>query len=167
MTIKRKAVIPFILAIGSLCLGPLALGQSGTSIYQGDWPVYHGGEFAQRYSPLDQINADNVDSLEIAWRFSTANFGPTTDYVNPSTPLEVDGVLYANIASTRNVVALDATSGQVLWLWRSLLAGWRYRQGDRRHSRLPAGFIGCQDRHTGPQFWRQWHRRSVCGSQER
>jgi glucose dehydrogenase len=44
--------------------------------------------------------------------------------VNPSTPLEVDGVLYANIASTRNVVALDATNGQVLWLWRS-------QEGDR------------------------------------
>ena len=44
--------------------------------------------------------------------------------MNPSTPLEVDGVLYANIASTRNVVALDATNGQVLWLWRS-------QEGDR------------------------------------
>ena len=66
----------------------------------------------------DRINPENVSDLELAWRFSTANFGPTTDFNNPSTPIEIDGVLYANIGSTRNVVALDATSGQVLWLWR-------------------------------------------------
>ncbi|MEZ5490410.1 MAG: pyrroloquinoline quinone-dependent dehydrogenase [Gammaproteobacteria bacterium] len=141
MLIKRKSVTPFILALGSLCLSPLAVGQSGTSVYQGDWPVYHGGEFAQRYSPLDQINAENVGSLEIAWRFSTENFGPTTDYVNPSTPLEVDGVLYANIASTRNVVALDATSGQVLWLWRA-------QEGDR-FDEAPRKGAG-----RGVSFWR-------------
>jgi quinoprotein glucose dehydrogenase len=141
MLIRRKSVTPFILALGSLCLSPLAAGQSGTSVYQGDWPVYHGGEFAQRYSPLDQINAENVGSLEIAWRFSTENFGPTTDYVNPSTPLEVDGVLYANIASTRNVVALDATSGQVLWLWRA-------QEGDR-FDEAPRKGAG-----RGVSFWR-------------
>jgi quinoprotein glucose dehydrogenase len=111
-------------ALGALICAPLALGQTGTSVDQGDWPYYHGSETSLRYSPLDQINAENVADLEIAWRFSTENFGPSADFVNPSTPLEVDGVLYANIASTRNVVALDAKSGQVLWLWRS-------QEGDR------------------------------------
>ena len=96
----------------------ISWGQTGTSVYQGDWPEYHGGPLAQRYSPLDQIDASNVSDLELAWSFSTANFGPTTDFNNPSTPIEIDGVLYANIGSTRNVVAIDATSGQVLWLWR-------------------------------------------------
>ena len=104
------ATTPFL----SVCLW----AQSGTSVNEGDWPEYHGGQMAQRYSPLDQINAENVSDLELAWSFSTANFGPTTDFNNPSTPLEVDGVLYANIGSTRNVVAIDAVSGQVLWLWR-------------------------------------------------
>ena len=68
--------------------------------------------------------AGNVSELELAWSFSTENFGTTVDYANPSTPLEINGVLYANIANTRNVVALDATSGQVLWLYR-------YDEGDR------------------------------------
>ena len=98
---------------------------------QGDWPVYHGGEFSQRYSPLDQINAENVGSLEIAWRFSTPNFGPSTDFNNPSTPLEIDGVLYVNVGSTRNVAALDATTGQVLWLWRPQ-EGSRYDEAPRK-----------------------------------
>ena len=118
MTRTNRVFSSLILSMGALACAGTALGQSGTSVYEGNWPEYHGDEFAQRYSPLDQINAENVADLELAWSFSTENFGPTTDFNNPSTPLEVDGVLYANIASTRNVIALDATSGQVLWLWR-------------------------------------------------
>jgi len=124
MKIRRKLIATVAVTTGVLLGVPAVLGQSGTSVNNGDWPFYHGGEFSQRYSPLDQINADNVGNLQIAWQFSTENFGPTTDFNNPSTPLEIDGILYANIASTRNVVALDATTGQVLWLWRP-------QEGDR------------------------------------
>ena len=124
MIVTKRLIPAFLAALGALACAPLALGQTGTSVEAGDWPYYHGSETSLRYSPLDQINADNVADLEIAWRFSTENFGPAVDFVNPSTPLEIDGVLYVNIASTRNVVALDAKSGQVLWLWRS-------QEGDR------------------------------------
>lgn len=108
-----------------------ALGQSGTDVYAGDWPDYNGNMQAQRYSPLDQITEENVGSLELAWRFSTAGFGPSTDFNNPSTPLEIDGVLYANVGSTRNVVALDAASGQVLWMWRPQ-EGQRFNDAPRK-----------------------------------
>ena len=108
----------------ALAIALSATGQSGTSVYEGDWPMYHGGEFSQRYSPLDQINADNVQELEIAWRFSTQGIGPDLVYNNPATPLEIDGILYTNVGSTRNVMALDATSGQILWIYR-------YQEGDR------------------------------------
>ena len=114
----QKRRLLFCLMLWGIGFPAISWGQTGTSVYQGDWPEYHGGPLAQRYSPLDQIDADNVANLELAWSFSTANFGPTTDFNNPSTPIEIDGVLYANIGSTRNVVAIDATSGQVLWLWR-------------------------------------------------
>ena len=97
---------------------PVSFSQQGTSVYEGDWPSWAGSSNASRYSPLDQITTENVNDLEIAWRWSTQGFGPGTDFVNPSTPLEVDGVLYANVGTTRNVVALDATSGQVLWMFR-------------------------------------------------
>lgn len=119
MIIIRRLIAPFLITVSAFVCAPLALGQTGTSVDEGDWPYYHGSETSLRYSPLDQINAENVADLEVAWRFSTENFGPSADFVNPSTPLEVGGVLYANIASTRNVVALDAKNGQVLWLWRS------------------------------------------------
>ena len=104
---------------------PAAPGpQSVVGVEGGNWPNIHGSHTADRYSPLDQINADNVADLDIAWRFNTANFGTTTDFNNPSTPLEIDGVLYANVGNTRNVVALNASNGQVLWVFR-------YQEGDR------------------------------------
>lgn len=141
MVITKRLISSFIVAVGALTCVSLAMSQSGTSVYEGDWPNIHSGNAAQRYSPLDQINADNVGSLEIAWRFSTENFGPSTDFNNPSTPLEVDGVLYADIAATRNVVALDAATGQVLWLWR-------YQEGDR-FDEAPRKGAG-----RGVAFWR-------------
>lgn len=124
MTRTRKLLSASVAGLTVLTLTATALAQEDSALWDGDWPAYHGNDFAQRYSPLDQINADNVASLEIAWRFSTENFGPTTDFNNPSTPLEIDGTLYANVGSTRNVVALDASSGQVLWMYR-------YQEGER------------------------------------
>ena len=117
--LTRKKVISFLAttALASMA-SPVSFSQQGTSVYEGDWPSWAGSSNASRYSPLDEITAENVNDLEIAWRWSTQGFGPGTDFVNPSTPLEVDGVLYANVGTTRNVVALDATSGQVLWMFR-------------------------------------------------
>ena len=118
MKIKKNKFSSPSLILALIAFASIALSQPGSSVYQGDWPVYTSNMAGQRYSPLDQINAENVADLEIAWRFSTENLGPSTDFNNPSTPIEVDGVLYANIASTRNVAAIDASTGQVLWLGR-------------------------------------------------
>ena len=75
-----------------------------------------GGDPA--YSPLDQIDATNVGDLEIAWRWAARNQGPRPEVKNSTTPLMVDGVLYATAGSRRNVVALDAGTGEMLWMWR-------------------------------------------------
>src|SRR5690554_4777197 len=98
MIIIKRLASPFLLSAVSVAFATPALSQTGTSVYNGDWPEYHGSKSAQRYSPLDQINADNVANLEIAWRFSTEHFGPSTDFNNPSTPLEINGILYVNLA---------------------------------------------------------------------
>ncbi len=131
MRTPRRFISSLLVSYSTLALSSGALAQSGTSVYEGDWPEYHGDHLAQRYSPLDQINAENVSDLEIAWRFSTKGFGPSTDFNNPSTPIEIDGVLYANVGSTRNVVALDASTGQILWLWRPQ-EGTRFDEAPRK-----------------------------------
>ncbi len=89
-------------------------GQSGAR--NGEWPTY-GGELANtRYSPLDQITRDNFKNLEVAWRFKTDNLGPRLETNLQSTPLMVKGVLYSTAGTRRAVVALNAASGELLWM---------------------------------------------------
>lgn len=128
---SKRLISSFIVSVGALTCASAVWSQSGTSVYEGDWPDHHGSKTAHRYSPLDQINADNVGSLEIAWRFSTEKFGPSPEFNNTSTPLEIDGVLYITTGATRNVLALDATSGQQLWMWRPE-EGQRYNDAPRK-----------------------------------
>ncbi len=118
MITTKKLVSSLIISAGALLSAPLVMGQTGTDVSAGDWPDYGGNMAAQRYSPLDQINAENVSTLEIAWRLPTGNFGPSPESNATFTPLEIDGVLYTTIGATRNVAALDATTGQILWVWR-------------------------------------------------
>ena len=47
-----------------------------------------------RYSALDQIDADNFDTLEVAWRFTTERLGSRPEGRLSATPLMVNGVLY-------------------------------------------------------------------------
>ena len=95
---------------------------------------HHGGTLkAQRYSALDQINADNVGELEIAWRWSARNFGPSPERKYITTPLMVDGVLYATAGIRRAAVALDPSSGETLWTYR-LDEGQRTASAPRRNS---------------------------------
>jgi len=82
------------------------------------WAHFNGDSFANRYSPLDQIDVGNFADLKIAWRLSTENFGPVTEGQSVTSPLMANGVLYATAGVTRNVMALDAATGQLLWLWR-------------------------------------------------
>ncbi len=85
-----------------------------------DVPWRHfGGELsANRYAPLSQITAENAADLEVAWRWSAANFGPTPERRNVSMPIMRDGKVFLGAGATRNVVAIDAENGQTLWMWR-------------------------------------------------
>ncbi len=120
--------------LSSLCLpiwAAAALAQTGTS--GGEWPSYGGDLAHTRYSPLDQIDASNFGSLEIAWRFSTVNMGPAPEYRFQSTPVVVDGVLYTTGGTRRAVTALDAATGEQRWLY-SLDEGERGANAPRRLS---------------------------------
>jgi len=84
----------------------------------GEWPTYGGDLGHTRYAPLDQIDAGNFNRLEIAWRFKTDSLGPNREFNFQSTPLMVDGVVYSTAGTRRAVVALDAGTGELLWMHR-------------------------------------------------
>ena len=91
-----------------------ATGQTGAK--DGEWRSYGGDLGSTRYSALDQINAGNFNQLEIAWRFKTDNLGPRREFQLEATPLVARGVLYSTAGTRRAVVALDAATGEQLWV---------------------------------------------------
>src|SRR6266704_1554279 len=80
-------------------------GQSGAK--NGEWRSYGADLGNTHYSPLDQINANNFNKLEVAWRFKTDNLGPRPENKLEGTPLMVKGIIYATGGSRRAAVALD------------------------------------------------------------
>ena len=82
----------------------------------GAWPTYGGDLGNTRYSPLDEIDATNFNDLEVAWRFKTDNLGSGPEFKLEGTPLVANDVLYATGGTRRSVVALDAETGELLWV---------------------------------------------------
>lgn len=123
----RRASWPALLL---LCAAPAAAQQGAAG---GEWPVYGGDWGHTRYAPLDQIDATNVADLTIAWRWKSENFGPEPEGKSEVTPLMVDGVLYASAGLRRGVVAIDAATGETLWMWR-MEEGERGERAPRRSS---------------------------------
>ncbi|MEM7502541.1 MAG: PQQ-binding-like beta-propeller repeat protein [Pseudomonadota bacterium] len=108
------------------------------------WRHFGGDLSAQRYAPLDDINVENVNELEISWRWSAANFGPNPEIRNVSMPIVHDGVLFTGAGPTRNVVAIDAGTGQTLWMWRPD-EGERFLQAARKDSGKGVSFYRGSD----------------------
>jgi quinoprotein glucose dehydrogenase len=81
-----------------------------------EWSTYAADLAGSRYRALDQINAGNFSKLEVAWRFKTDSLGNRPEYKLEGTPLMVKGVVYATAGSRRAAVALDAATGELLWV---------------------------------------------------
>ena len=93
-------------------VGPSTAQQGGVD---GEWRAYAGDAGSPRYSDLDQIDADNVDQLEVAWSWKSDNYG-SPEFRSETTPLMIDGVLYFTAGNRRNVVAIDAGTAETLWM---------------------------------------------------
>ena len=103
--------------VGTLGL-TVAPGAAQQGAPNGEWPTYGGDLGHTRYSALDQIDADNFGDLEVAWRFKTESLGPRPEFIFQSTPLMVGGVLYTTAGTRRAAVAIDAETGEMLWVHR-------------------------------------------------
>ncbi|MBV9903216.1 MAG: PQQ-dependent dehydrogenase, methanol/ethanol family, partial [Alphaproteobacteria bacterium] len=77
----------------------------------GDWLSYGRTYSEQRFSPLKDINTDNVKQLGVAWEFRT-----NTVRGLESTPIVSDGIMFVT-GSWSKVWALDAKTGRQLWFY--------------------------------------------------
>ena len=77
-----------------------------------NWMTYSGDYSGKRFSALDQINAANAHNLQAKWAYQTAGAGRIE-----TTPLVVDGILYATAQDDR-AFALDARTGRPIWMYQ-------------------------------------------------
>src|SRR5258707_8093999 len=109
-TFTSRLAMGVALAAG---LGAIAAAQRPSNVT--DWPSSNYNESANRYSPLDQINAANVATLQPAWRFHLKPAGYTGALkVDEAIPVVIGNTMY--LASPYGAVhALDATTGVEKW----------------------------------------------------
>ena len=102
---------------GELTTKQPATAQPIPGIADGDWPAYGRTQSGLRYSPLNQINSENVKDLKVAWTYNTGDFKTENDSgetTNQVTPIKVGDNMY--ICTThQKLVALDPTTGQAKW----------------------------------------------------
>ena len=83
--------------------------------------VTNGGNLAnQRYSPLNQINRDNVAELKAEWRVHMNGSGSAPNHSGQAQPLYYNGVLYV-VTGENDVFAIDVESGEFLWTYQANL----------------------------------------------
>ncbi|MDT7817637.1 MAG: quinoprotein glucose dehydrogenase, partial [Acidobacteriaceae bacterium] len=125
-----------------------------------DWPVYGGQVEGDHYSSLSQINRNNVQGLKQAWTSDSAEEGGLE-----TNPIIIGRTLFAYTASQK-VIALDASTGKLLWKFDSGLHSSQPARGvafwsDGRHDRILAGvmnYLYALDADTGkmiPSFGEQ------------
>lgn len=128
------------------------------------WITNGGNIFNQRYSPLDQINTDNVKNLRGVWRVHLNGSGVGPPYSGEAQPIVHDGVIYLPTGAD-DVFAIDVESGEFLWIYESHLdrsistvcCGWSSRgvaisDGKVFLGRLDGKLVAL-DRQTGKEIW--------------
>ena len=117
---RRLASVAVIALLPALGMGPAmaqAAGHGQPSTAKGDWPMYFADPSGSRYSPQDQINASNFNQLQQAWHFKTDNLGGRPEFKLEGTPLEINGTVYTTGGSRRAVIALNAKTGEMKWVY--------------------------------------------------
>ena len=115
-----------LLAVNGQAAGNTRLSANGVAVSRApepavpdtEWLHHRGDAGSMNYSPLAQIRRDNISRLRVAWRWKSDNFGPSIYPNFEVTPLMARGVLYATAGTSRSVVAIDAKTGETLWLYR-------------------------------------------------
>src|SRR3712207_3971340 len=111
---------------------------AGVMCGQNDWPMYGRDPGAMRFSPLKQINTENVARLQRAWTFHTGKPG------SEGIPIVVGGVMY--LVGANGIFAVEPETGKEIWRYETTqvaLRGLAYWPGDKSvRARVYAGVKG-------------------------
>jgi quinoprotein glucose dehydrogenase len=114
-------VTAYVISMNGYLSGTRELGGSAVKNSPGrvsEWRYIGGDAGHTKYSPLEQINASNAANLHIAWSWKAQNFGKQPEFNWEVTPLMVGGRLFLTAGTRRDAIALDAATGETLWMYR-------------------------------------------------
>jgi quinoprotein glucose dehydrogenase len=115
-------LLSFIVIAGRSQNEVLQKDREARFVQSGQWANYGNDPGGMRYSPLKQINTENVKNLQPAWTYQSGELKTYegTDITDKAafeaTPIMVDGVLYFSTPTNR-VIAIDAATGKELWVY--------------------------------------------------
>jgi len=95
----------------------------------GEWRYWGADAWSTRYSALDQINANNFDSLQVAWQWNAGQYGEDEYY--RTTPLYANGRVLTVATNRRKAFAIDPATGATLWQW-GIEEGIRWQKAPRQ-----------------------------------
>jgi quinoprotein glucose dehydrogenase len=95
----------------------------------GEWRYWGADAWSSRYSALDQINASNFDSLQVAWQWNAGEYGEDEYY--RTTPLYANGRLITVATNRRKAFAIDPATGKTIWQW-GIDEGIRWQKAPRQ-----------------------------------
>ncbi|WP_428102354.1 PQQ-binding-like beta-propeller repeat protein [Candidatus Rariloculus sp.] len=129
-----------------------------------NWPTNGGNWYNQRYSPLTEINRDNVANLKGVWRARLGGSGVGAQYSGEAQPIVYEGVIYI-VTGADDVFAIDIDSGESLWSYEANLeasigticCGWTSRGVGLGDGKVYVGQLDGQikalDQLTGEVVW--------------
>jgi quinoprotein glucose dehydrogenase len=156
---NQLARFVFVAAISVLCTRLVTLSAQSSNpagATKNDWAYYGHDAGGTRYSPLAQINRENVAKLKVAWIFHNGDISDGSGGRKRSgleaTPLLVDGKLYFTTPFNR-VFAVNPETGKQLWVYDPMieLAG---NYGDGLIARGVATWLD-PSRAKGQRCWRR------------
>ena len=171
-------IVTLVLGAAGLCCGPCRAAPTADAIAPApaftpaalarlprlDWPTNGGDLFNQRYSPLEQIDRDNVGRLKAVWRASLRGSGLDRRQSGQAQTIVYDGTLYT-ITGNDDVFAISVATGAVLWEYRAGLdpakvvpcCGWVSRGVGIGDGRIYAGQMDNRlvalDQRSGRVLW--------------
>jgi len=139
-------------------------GAELTAAPRDGWLTNGGNLYNQRYSPLTQINRDNVANLKPSWRVSLNGSGTASKYSGQGQPLVYEGVIYM-VTGADDVFAVSVETGQILWTYEAKLddgidvvcCGWLSRGVGMGDGRIYVGQLDGRlvalDQRSGAVVW--------------
>ncbi|WP_423929062.1 pyrroloquinoline quinone-dependent dehydrogenase [Candidatus Palauibacter sp.] len=107
----RGSSLPALALAAGLAAGGCAEAGGGAADTT-EWKNIAGNDMGQRYSSLDQIDAENFENLEVAWTWDGSDYPAVNAR---ATPIYVDGMLISVAGEKRHTYAIDAGTGEKIW----------------------------------------------------